>query len=434
MKFKNIFKCLVAVFALFTYSCGSDDGDGTPTGDGGGSGITSITVAVSDNSIELGGSVTFTVTANDGSNVTTSSTILVNNSSIQGASFTPTVAGTYAVTATNGSLTSSQVSLEVIPSIITALRVESVSTSIKIGDTADFVVIGTDASGNDSTITSASTIIVNGTQIEGNRFMATVIGNLEATATKDGLTSAIFTLPVVDETAPGTFAKNAVIEDFTGTWCGWCPRVSYAIEQVEAQSDRVFAIAAHSGDNMENSYSSTLVSQFNPGGSYPTAVINRDAEWTYPEPSNVAQATNLAMGTTSTGLSLNSMLVGNQLKVYVSSAFAQNTTGAKLVVLVLEDGIVASQGNYTSYYGGVDPIPQFEHNHTLRHSMTNVLGDAIANTSANSKNEHIFDIAVPALVNDRSKMTIVAMIVGSDNKVLNATGAHVGVDKDYAAN
>jgi hypothetical protein len=435
MKTKNLFKCLVAVIALFTYSCSSDDGGGTPTpGDGGGSGITSITVAVSNSSIELGGSVTFTVTANDGSNVTSNSTILVNNSSIQGASYTPPMAGTYAVTATNGSLTSSAVSLEVTPSILTALRVESVSTSIKIGDTADFVVIGTDAFGNDSTVTGAATISVNGVQIDGNRFMATVMGDLEATATKDVLTSAIFTLPVVDETAPATFARNAVIEDFTGTWCGWCPRVSYGIEQVEAASDRVFAIAAHSGDNMENSYSSALVSQFNPGGSYPTAVINRDAVWTYPEPDNVAQATNLATGTTSTGLSLNSMLVGNQLKVYVSSAFAQSTTGAKLVVLVLEDGIVASQGNYTSYYGGVDPIPQFEHNHTLRHSMTNVLGDAIANTAANSKNQHVFDIPVPSLVNDRSKMTLVAMIVGSDNKVLNATGAHVGTDKDYEAN
>jgi hypothetical protein len=435
MKTKNLFKCLVAVIALFTYSCSSDDGGGTPTpGDGGGSGITSITVAVSNSSIELGGSVTFTVTANDGSNVTSNSTILVNNSSIQGASYTPPMAGTYAVTATNGSLTSSAVSLEVTPSILTALRVESVSTSIKIGDTADFVVIGTDAFGNDSTVTGAAIISVNGVQIDGNRFMATVMGDLEATATKDVLTSAIFTLPVVDETAPATFARNAVIEDFTGTWCGWCPRVSYGIEQVEAASDRVFAIAAHSGDNMENSYSSALVSQFNPGGSYPTAVINRDAVWTYPEPDNVAQATNLATGTTSTGLSLNSMLVGNQLKVYVSSAFAQSTTGAKLVVLVLEDGIVASQGNYTSYYGGVDPIPQFEHNHTLRHSMTNVLGDAIANTAANSKNQHVFDIPVPSLVNDRSKMTLVAMIVGSDNKVLNATGAHVGTDKDYEAN
>lgn len=437
MKTTNILKYLVVVAALFIYSCSDDsDGDGgTPTPGSGGSGITSITVTASENSIELGGSVTFTVTANDGSNVTSSSTILVNNSSIQGTSFTPTATGTYQINAKFEALTSSAINIEVLPPVLTSLRVESAVSSIKVGDTAEFIVIGTDAGGNDYTITEDATISVNGNQIVGNRFMATTMTDVQATATKDALTSPVFNLPVTDDNAPGTFARNAVIEDFTGTWCGWCPRVSYAIEQVEAQTDRVFAIAAHSGDAMENSYSAALDNVYVTSG-YPTAVINRDAEWTYPEPSNVAQATNLATGTTTSGLSINSMIVGNQLQVYVSAAFAQTTSGAKLVVLVLEDGITASQRNYTSYYGGEDPIPQFEHNHTLRHAITDVFGDAIpsANTMANTKYTEVFDIPIPSLVNDSSKMSIVAMIVGSDNKVINATGAHVGVDKDYQAN
>ena len=436
MKTTNILKYLIAVAALFIYSCSSDsDGDGTPPAGGGGSGITSITVTASENSIELGGSVTFTVTANDGSNVTSTSTILVNNSSIQGTSFTPTATGSYQVKAKLEALTSSTINVEVLPPVLTALRVESTESSIKVGDTAEFIVIGSDAGGNDYTVTNDATISVNGTEITGNRYMATTMTDIQATATLDALTTATYDLPVTDDNAPGTFARNAIIEDFTGTWCGWCPRVSYAIEQVEAQTDRVFVIAAHSGDVMENTYSAALDNVYVTSG-YPTAVINRDQEWTYPEPSNVAQATNLATGTTTSGLSINSMVVGNNLQVYVSAAFAQNTSGAKLVVLVLEDGIIASQRNYTSYYGGEDPITQFEHNHTLRHAITDVFGDAIpsANTMANTKYTEVFDIPVPALVNDRSKMSVVAMIVGTDNKVINATGAHVGVDKDYQAN
>ena len=127
---------------------------------------------------------------------------------------------------------------------------------------------------------------------------------------------------------------------------------------------------------------------------------------------------------------------GNNLQVYVTAAFAQSTSGAKLVVLVLEDGIVASQTNYTSYYGGGATLPNFEHNDVLRHSITNVLGDAIpsGSTAAGQKHTEIYDIAIPATVSDRSKMSIVAMIVGSDNKVINVTGSHVGTDKDYQAN
>ncbi len=436
MKTKNIFQCLVVVFALFMYSCSSDsDNDtGEPSPGGGGSGITSITVTASSNSIELGGSVTFTVTANDGSNVTTSSTILVNNSTIQGVEYTPTATGSYQITAKNGSLTSGAISVEVTPPVITALRVESTETSIKIGDTADFTVIGTDAGGNEYTITDSATLTVNGNAITGSRFMTLTTDDLVVTADKDGITSDVFNLPVTDETAPGTFQRTVSIIDATGGWCGWCTRVSYGIELVEAATDKAFIVAAHTGDPMQNSFSTALIAQVNPGGSYPTAVLNGTTEWTYPEPSNVAQATNLASGTTSLGLSVNSLLKGNELEVYVSTAFAQSTAGAKLVVMILEDGIVASQANYTSYYGAADPISQFVHNHTLRHSITNVLGDAIPNIAGGTKNEEVFSIPVPSTVNNANEMSILALIVAADGKVLNVNGAHVGVDKDFQAN
>jgi hypothetical protein len=439
MKTRNILKCLVAVVALFTYSCSSDsDGDGgTDPGQGGVSGITSITVAVSSTSVEVGNAITFTVTGNDGTNVTSTATILVNNTAITGTSYTPTTSGTYTVKATYESITSTQLFVEVTAGPITALRIESNTATLKVGDTADFTVIGTDGLGNEYTITDATTISVNGTAIVGNRYMVTAMGDIEAIATKDDVTSELIMLPVTEETVPGTYAQNAVLEDYTGTWCGYCPRVSYAIGLVEADSDRVFAIAAHDGNGnpeiMQNQYSLALSSVYVTSG-YPTAVINRDSEWSYPEPSNVSQLTNLASGTTSSGLSLNSILVGNQLKVYVSSSFAQSASGAKLVVFVLEDGIIAPQSNYTSYYGGVSYITNFEHNHVLRHSITDVFGDAISNTGANGKNTDVFDIPVPSLVTNSSKMSIVAMIVGSDNKVLNAIGAKVGVDKDYQAN
>ncbi|WP_298512365.1 Omp28-related outer membrane protein [uncultured Kordia sp.] len=433
MKTKNILQFLVVIVALFMYSCSSDSDNepGEPTNPGGGgSGITSITVTASANSVELGGSVTFTVTANDGSNVTSSSSILVNNTAIQGVEYTPTATGNYQITAKYESITSGAINVEVTPPVITALRVESTVSSIKIGDTADFIVIGTDASNNEYTITDSASLTVNGTQITGNRFMATTTDDLQVTATKDGIDSPVFDLPVNDETAPGTFSQNSYVEDFTGTWCGWCTRVSFAIEQVEAATDRAYVVAAHIGDGMQNSYSQALDNVYVTSG-YPTAVINRDVDWTFPEPSNVDQVTNLAMGNTSLGLSVNSMVVGNNLQVYVSAAFAQNTTGAKLVVMVLEDGIVASQANYTSYYGGVDPLPNFVHNHVLRHSLTDVFGDAIPTTGAGQKHTEVYDIPIPSTVSDNTKMSVVAMIVGADNKVLNVSGDHTGVDKDF---
>ncbi|MFK7747588.1 MAG: Omp28-related outer membrane protein [Kordia sp.] len=439
MKTKNIFKSLFVVFALFMYSCSSDsDNDtGEPTDPGnGGSGITSIVVTASQTSIELGGSVTFTVTANDGSNVTSSSSILVNNSAITGIEYTPTATGSYQITAKNGSITSGAISLEVTPPVITALRVESAETSIKIGDTADFTVIGTDAGGNDYTITDSAMLTVNGNAIAGNRYMTLTTDDLVVTADKDGITSPVFNLPVGDDTAPSIFSQKAIVEDYTGTWCGWCVRVSEAITLLEAQTDDAFVIAAHIGDGMQNSYGQTLDGVYVTSG-YPTAVINRDAVWAFPEPSNIAQVTNLASGNTTSGLSLNSMVVGNNLQVYVSAAFAQNTSGAKLVVFVLEDGIVASQANYTTYQGGVDPLPNFVHNHVLRHSMTNVFGDAIpsGSTAAGQKHTEVYDIPMPSSISDNTKVSVVAMIVGSDDKLINAARSKTGTaDADFDFN
>lgn len=436
MKTNNFFKSLIALLVIFTYSCGSDDGgDGTPT-DGNGSGITSITVTASENSIELGGTITFTVTANDGSNVSASSTILVNNSSIQGLDFVPTATGSYVVRATNGSLSSGNINVEVIPPVITALRVESVDTSIKIGDTADFTVIGSDASGNDYTITDSATLTVNGNEITGNKFMTITTDDLVVTAALDAVTSDVFNLPVTDETAPGIFQKTATVMDATGTWCQFCPRVSYGIELVEAATDKAFIIAAHTGDNMQNTASSALIAQINPGGTYPTAVLNGTIDWAFPEPNNVAQVTNLASGTTSTGLSVNSMVVGNNLQIYVSAAFAESMPNAKLAVYVLESGIDSSQINGTSYYGGVNPLNAangFTHNHTLRSSLTAVLGDVIpaGNTGAGQKYTQVFDVPIPSNIDNPSEISVVAMIIGDNFEIAAANGGHAGEDKDF---
>lgn len=434
MKSSKISKLIIAIFAVIAYSCSSDsngdsDGGGTPNPQ-----YTSISISASANSVELGSSITFTVTANDGTDITSSSNVLVNNSSISGNVFTATATGDYQVKATYQSLTSSQISVQVTDPVITALRVETNSASIKVGDTSEITVIGTDAGGTEYTLTETSTIQVNGTDIVGNKHMAVTMGDLTITASRGELTTTTdVTVTVNAETAPGAFEKNAVIEDYTGEWCGWCPRVSYAIEQVEMQSSRVFAIAIHSGDPMQNAEGGVLISQFNPSGSYPTAIINRDADWTYPEPSNVSQATNLAMGTTTSGLSLNTLLKGNQMQIYVNAAFAQAASGNKLVVVLLEDGIEGTQANYTSYYGGVDPINNFVHDHTFRDAITAPLGDAIPSGSLVAGGNHsvVYDMAVPATVSDSSKMSVVAMIVGADNKVINAQFGYFGEDKDF---
>ena len=64
--------------------------------------------------------------------------------------------------------------------------------------------------------------------------------------------------------------KRAVIEEFTGTWCGWCPRGIVALDLLNKDfGDRVITIAVHYGDPM-------VAESYSVGSTeFPNARVNR---------------------------------------------------------------------------------------------------------------------------------------------------------------
>ena len=107
----------------------------------------------------------------------------------------------------------------------------------------------------------------------------------------------------------------------------------------------------------------------------------------------------------------------------VNVGFGQTMSGSKLVIFLLENGLVLNQANYyPEYYGGQNPVPNFIHNHVLRHSFTNVLGDVIPAGEAVANNTYRtkIDYTVPSGdVGNPNNLEIVAMLVASDNSIIN---------------
>jgi len=69
--------------------------------------------------------------------------------------------------------------------------------------------------------------------------------------------------------------KVVLVEEFTGTWCGWCPYGVDSLKALEAQfGDRVAVISYHSGDVMENTTGAAVQDYIGVSG-YPTAAIDR---------------------------------------------------------------------------------------------------------------------------------------------------------------
>ena len=381
---------------------------------------------------EVGETATFSVVDDEDDNITSQSTILVDGAAISGSTFTPVDAGIFEIKATYLSVNSNVIDITVnAPVTLSSVDVTLSSTAIFIGDilTLAATAVYTDASTVD--ITSETEFYVDDVLVSGNEYIGVQVGTIEVKAVFESITSSVFQVEVVDPSnLPASFSKKAVVEDFTGTWCGYCPRVSYAASLVEAQTDKVFVVGVHNGDQMANGFGNALENMYNITG-FPTAYIDRDNTWTYPEPNNVSQALNAAQGTVDVGLAIETSLTGSNLDITISQGFLQNMTNVKLLVFVLEDGIIADQSNYTSYYGGASTIINFEHNGVLRYAATDIMGDTT--TSTIGIHEQSFSVNLSSQgVQDPTKTGVLAMLVDDSARVLyNAQYVISGQTQDF---
>jgi len=236
----------------------------------------------------------------------------------------------------------------------------------------------------------------------------------------------------------GYFKKRVLIEDYTGTWCGNCTRVAHAIDEVKSQSDKVVAVAIHNGnDPYHFDGIAPLKNLILPNSplALPVSRLNRMIIWTFPEPTNVQEAINLTGNNSGLGIAMNSSIENGNINLDVNVKFALNYSNLKLVVYLLEDNLVYLQRNYTTYYDNVNPILDYVHNHVLRASMTDILGETISgNTSAGSSFTKNFTIPVPSNIADAANINFVAFLTGEDNIAINARASHANENQEFEEN
>ena len=319
-------------------------------------------------------------------------------------------------------------------STIQSITITSSTTDAYIGDNIQFTVKGN----NNADVSTSAVIYVNTAPLVTNSFAPTAPGTLSVYAVYQvsstvSLTSPTIQIPV---TQGINFNKRVLIEDYTGTWCQYCPRVSYSISQVRAQTNDAVVVAIHRGgsDPYNFSAASVLESMIGLTG-YPTAMLNRKTDWTYPENNNVNQVVNLTSGTNPRiGLAMtNSVNSANgNVTVQVNVKFGKNFSGLKLVVYALEDNLLYNQTNSTSFYGGVNPIVGFNHKDVLRAFLTtSILGDDITGaTTTNGVYSKSFTYTIPAGTQS-SNIHFAAFVVDSTGKALNSRDASTNVTQTF---
>ena len=235
----------------------------------------------------------------------------------------------------------------------------------------------------------------------------------------------------------GLFKKRVLIEDYTGTWCGNCARVAHAIDLAKDQSDKTVAVGIHNGNDpfnfvgiapLKNLISPTSALQL------PQSRLNRTIIWKYPEYNNIQQVKNLTSNNCALGLAIKSKIENGNINLDVNVKFAKNYSGVKLVVYVLEDHLIYKQENYSTFFGNVNPVENFDHNHVLRASLGNIMGDELVGTTFGKTVTTTFAVPVPTNISNVNNISFVAFVVDANNLVINVRAAKANENLNFEEN
>ena len=150
------------------------------------------------------------------------------------------------------------------------------------------------------------------------------------------------------------FFRRSLVLDFTGTWCVNCPKMEAAIfETMEARPGRVVPVSVHCMmvDPMYvKPLSDDLVARFGVKA-YPSAIVDMDPESLVSQSSPELLQSHidrlLEVRGAAAGIRIESSLEGENYTVKATMKAVRDGDYA-LVVLVLEDGIVAAQTGGTT--------------------------------------------------------------------------------------
>ncbi len=277
-----------------------------------------------------------------------------------------------------------------------------------------------------------------------------VAGSNPATATvsnvnggTDGDASDDDACAVVNPTVPAP-GKVVVSEEGTGTWCGWCPRGTVAMDKFANDYDGYWVgIAVHNGDPMTVPAYDTGIGALING--YPSAVVDRGPEV---DPGQMTNQffTRLQVAPTATiSNSYTWDAATRELVVTVTADFQSAATDQyKLVCVLTEDGVTGTGSGYdqVNFYAGggsgvmggyealPNPVPaaQMVYDHVARAIEPAFGGDAAsfpAVVNAGEQHSKTYTFTLPAEWNENN-IHIVGMILAPNGRIDNAGSLKFG--------
>jgi hypothetical protein len=212
------------------------------------------------------------------------------------------------------------------------------STPIEFGKSATISIALTAADKGGVETTSAEITAVNGSADENS-------------GDNTGKTQML----VYNSSTDGSYARNVLGEEFTGTWCPWCPRGYVGMEYMKANytDGSWIGIAEHSGDEMDSSQFNDIISLYASG--YPRAVIDRKTSMVIDPYSSTFQTSYNTEKNVGAPATIELSATHNDTEIYITSSstfvFDVNPGDFKIEYILREDN-VGPYNQYNNYAGG----------------------------------------------------------------------------------
>jgi len=158
----------------------------------------------------------------------------------------------------------------------------------------------------------------------------------------------------------GQAVKKVLVEDETGTWCGYCPRGRTVMEDIYNTYPNAIGIANHVGDSYEVPYSASIdtINTVDAYG-YPGGMVDRklfSGQTTVVIPTNLwkSKTANQLLSSTSVNITILSSYNSStrQVNVTVGANFVGSASGdLRISCVLIEDSIVNTSDPQNNYMG-----------------------------------------------------------------------------------
>lgn len=235
-----------------------------------------------------------------------------------------------------------------------------------------------------------------------------------------------------------SFVKRMVVEEGTGTWCGWCPRGIVAFDYMEEKyPDTFIGIAVHVDDALSETTYEPILTYFT---GYPRCIVNRDPSKVYDPTSSTLESEykNISKGQAVASVIISAYLDGDIIHATATTTFADSNKDLdyRIAFVVLEDSVPALQNN--NYSGGKNgDMGGFEDmessvfiklNHVARgiYDYAGIENSIPSEVTKGELYDFSKDIEIPTVFS-KDHLSIVALLInGKTGLIDNAAKAYIG--------